>query len=227
MRKILAFDSSTIITLALNNLLNILSSLKKDFHGDFIVTYDVLDEVVNRPLNIKRFELEALMIKQIIDDKILQTPSYFGIDKGELNDETIRLLNIANHTFRADNEWIRIVSRGEMSCLALVNLLDKGEFMASIAVDERTTRMLCEKPENLGKLLERKLHTHIKSKRENFSHFSKFNILRSSELCYTAFKKNITGIKDGNQLLDALLYATKFKGCAISREEIEYVKRRA
>lgn len=226
MRKILVFDSSTIITLALNNLLNILPSLKRGFQGEFVVTYDVIDEIVNRPINIKRFELEALMIKQLIDNKILQIPSYLSIDKDNLNDETMRLLNIANHTFKANNEWIKIVSRGEISCLALANLLDKNEFTASIAVDERTTRMLCEKPENLGKLLERKLHTHITSKEDNFSHFLRFSILRSSELCYIAFRKGLIEIKDGNQVLDALLYAAKFKGCAISREEIEYVKRR-
>ncbi len=226
MRKILIFDSSTVITLALNNLLNILSSFKKGFDGEFIVTWDVQDEIINRPLNIKRFELEALMIRQLLGEGILQAPDFLGIGKDDLNDETSRLLDIANHTFKANDEWIRIVSRGEISCLALANLLNKSEFTASIAVDERTTRMLCEKPENLGKLLERKLHTHITSKEDNFSHFLRFSILRSSELCYIAFKKGIIEIKDGSQVLDALLYATKFKGCAISREEIEYVKRR-
>ncbi len=225
MNKALIFDSSTVITLALNNLLNILSSLKKGFDGEFIVTWDVQDEIINRPLSIKRFELEALMIRQLLEEGILQAPDFLGVSRKDLDNETLRLLSAANHTFEADGEWIRIVSRGEISCLALANLIDKRVSRVVIAVDERTTRMLCEKPENLRKLLERKLHTHIEAKEDNFDYFEKFRIIRSSEICYIAFKRNLVGIRDSNQVLDALLYATKFKGCAISREEIEHVKR--
>ena len=66
--KALIFDSSSIITLAMSNLLSIVSKLKNVFNGSFLVPYDVFHESVVRPLNIKRFEFEAMMIKKLIDD---------------------------------------------------------------------------------------------------------------------------------------------------------------
>jgi len=90
-------------------------------------------------------------------------------------------------------------------------------------MDERTTRMLCEKPENLQKLLENKLHTKIKSKKENFPSFSQFKIIRSCELMHIAYKNKLIELKNGN-VLDALLYAVKYKGCSVSRNEIEALK---
>ena len=51
-----------------------------------------------------------------------------------------------------------------------------------------------------------------------------FRFIRSSELVYVAYKKGFIKLND-KRALEALLYATKYKGCAISWEEIEQLKR--
>ena len=83
--------------------------------------------------------------------------------------------------------------------------------------------MLVEKPENLKELLEKKMHTNVKLKESNFKEFNGFKIIRSTELIYIAYKKGLINLR-GKEVLDALLYALKFKGCAISSEEIEEIK---
>ena len=41
---------------------------------------------------------------------------------------------------------------------------------------------------------------------------------------YIAYKKGLVRIKD-KKILDAILYALKFKGCSISTDEIERIKK--
>jgi hypothetical protein len=61
--------------------------------------------------------------------------------------------------------------------------------------------------------------------RGNLDIFSDTRIIRSAELCYIAYKDNLIGISDGIRLIDAMLYAAKYKGCAISTQEIEAIKK--
>ena len=226
MVKALIFDSSTIITLALNNLLYILKELKARFKGRFLITDYVKREIIDVPLQIKRFELEALATRQLLDDSIIELPEAIGIKPEQIKLGTINILETANKTFHAGN-WMRIIGKGEASCFALGRILQEKGIKNVLAIDERTARMLSEKPENLHKLLEIKLHTKIKAEHDNFATFNNFKIIRSAELCYLAYKYKMIEIKDGLQLLDAMLYATKFKGCSISRDEIEALKQTA
>lgn len=218
--KALIFDSSSIITLALNNMLSLLVSLKRRFRGRFFITSAVKQEVIDKPLNIKRFELEALMISNILKSKILELPPV------DMDKETEDIFERANHIFKADDEWINITHHGEASCFALCNLLrDKG-YDVTIVIDERTMRMLCENPRNLQKLLEKKLHRPITMKEENLSSFKGFNIIRSTELYFVAYKKNLINLPvPPDRAIDALLYAAKYKGCSISAIEIEEAKK--
>ena len=71
MKKALIFDSSSIITLSMNNLLNLLPPLKKKFKGEFYITEGVKREIVDKPLQIKRFELNAMMISNMINEGVL------------------------------------------------------------------------------------------------------------------------------------------------------------
>jgi predicted nucleic acid-binding protein len=221
-KKILIFDSSSIISLALNNLLYLLSNLRKKYNVRFVITQDVKQEIIDKPLRIRRYELEALMIRELLNNDVLRLHS---IDNKKIVRETTKIMKIANRTFRADNRFMKIISRGEASCFALSRMLRNKGMKSILVIDERTARMLAEKPENLHSLLEKKLHREIKPEIKNFSYFSGFKIIRSAELCYIAYKQGLVGIKDGKQLIDALLYAVKYKGCAISNQEIEEVKR--
>lgn len=222
--KAIIFDAGTIITLSMNGLLDVFRELKNQFNGKFLITEDVEYEIIKRPLKIKKFELGALRIKQLLDEKVLELPSSVGVKDSIIQEKTHEFLDIANKTFFVKEKYIHLIDRGETSCLALSELLSKKGIENVISIDERTTRMLCEKPENLHKLLETKLHTKIRLKKENLAYFSKFKFIRSSELVYIAYKKNLVNLKNEN-VLDALLYAVKYKGCSISRNEIEEMKR--
>jgi len=112
-------------------------------------------------------------------------------------------------------------------------------------IDERTTRMLTEAPENLEKMMERKLHMPLDAELSLLKELRDFKFIRSAELLYVAFKKDLVlsarnsvpsklgtskevpfpSGKKSKDLLDALLYGVKFKGCAISSVEIEEMKR--
>jgi len=221
--KALIFDSSTLITLAMNGLLDILAEVKKKFSGKFIITESVKYETISHPMQIKRFELEALRINELLLNNVLEMPSSLGIKDNEIEEETKKILNTANTAFYSDRSNIHLIEEGEASCIALSKILSKKGIENIVAVDERTTRMLYEKPLNLHKLLGKKLHRRISINKDNLSFFSDVTFIRSSEIVYVAYKKGF--IKLRNSALDALLYATKFKGNSISQEEIEEIKR--
>jgi len=137
-----------------------------------------------------------------------------------LNKEKENIMKIANHTFRSGQEYIKILHDGEVSALALYNLLDIDK--KAIVVDERTTRVLCEAPENLRRILESKLHTKIEGNQKNYPMFKHFKILRSSELGFMAYKLGIIDLPaKKREVMEALLYGFKYKGCTISSREID------
>jgi len=222
--KILIFDAGSIITLSMNGLTYILKDLKKIFAGKFVITKEVKYEIIDRPINIKRFKLEALQIKKLFDSRTLVLPESIGIKSSEIKKKAEQLRRKINSTFYAKGKPIKILQRGELSCLALSLIAEDKLIKNAIVVDERTTRMLAEKPENLRKLFEKKLHTDIKMKNA-FPELKNIIFLRSPELVYLAYKRKLIKLKDGKDILDALLYATKFKGASISREEIENIKK--
>ena len=116
------------------------------------------------------------------------------------------------------------LSEAEMSCLALSDELSKIGIENIISLDERTTRILAEKPENLERILSEKLKQRIRLVASDLDLFRKYRFIRSSELVFVAYKKGIILLK-GNKVLEALLYATKFHGSSISFEEINILKK--
>ena len=222
--KALIFDSGTLITLSMNCLLDIVRELKKGFDGKFLITKDVKYEIVDRPLNIKKYKLGALRLKSLIDDKTLEFPDSLDIKDGDISRLTNEILKSSNSTFYTEKRAIHIIDQGEASILALNFLLKKKGINVLIAMDERTTRMLSEKPDNLKNLLEYKLHTKLKQNRSSEEFFKLLNFVRSTELIYVAFKKGI--IKNqSKEMLDAMLYGAKFKGASISGDEIKEIER--
>jgi hypothetical protein len=224
-QKVIIFDSSSIINFTLNGLLEEFRELKKIFNGKFIIPKEVKEEIVDKPLEIKKFKLEALKIKQLIDEKILEFPASLGIDENKLSEKTKEVMGIANNTFFGHESAIHIIDLGETACMVLSSLLTEKGIKNVISVDERTIRMLGEKPENLLDILKRKLHVGIKADREKFKFFKGFKFIRSTELIFLAYKKGLVKLKGNNQILDALLYGLKFNGCSISDEEIAEMER--
>jgi len=221
--KILIFDSSSLITLSMNGLIYVLEKLRKEFKGKFIIPEDVKSEAIDRPINIKRFQLGAIRISSLLKDKILELPSSINMSSKDIKEKTSEILRIVNHSYLAKGEPMDIIQKGEAACLALSFLAAEKNIESVLVVDERTTRMIGESPENLRKLFEKKLHTKVKLKK-SLSFLKHIKFIRSSELVYVAYKKGLINL-EGKNVLEALLYATKFKGAAISRQEIEEAKR--
>ena len=115
-----------------------------------------------------------------------------------------------------------LISDGETSCLALSNILNDKKITNVIAVDERTTRLLCEDPIALKKLFQKRFHTGINYKKENQKFLGNFKFIRSAELVYVINQKELTSLKDP-RTLDAMIWAVRFKGCYISDDEIREI----
>jgi len=221
--KALIFDSGALINLSMNGLMYILESLKKDFPGKFLITKQVKYEVVDKPIEIKKFELEALLVQNLLDSGVLEMASTSGVSDEVIIAKTKEYMQKANHSLMYKNDWMEVVSDAEMSCLALSMELEKKGYECMIAIDERTTRMLGEAPKELAGIMSNKLHQRIKLSAKPYAQ-GDFSFIRSSELVYVAYKKGYINLP-GKQALDALLYATKFKGSSISFEEIEQLKK--
>lgn len=212
--KTLIFDSSAIISLALNNLLSYIQPLKQKFKGDFLISDAIYEEIIGRPSKNVKFMLESLQIKELVKEGV------FSMFEKRVIEETRRILDVANHTFSANGDWIKILHEGEASCIAIYHLLN--EQKKAIVIDERTTRMLCEAPQNLRALLERKLKTKVEAIEKNYEFFRDIKIIRSSELAYIGFISNIIILPtEKKEAIKALLYGVKFKGCTISDKEIK------
>jgi hypothetical protein len=219
--KYLIFDSGPLINFSLNGLLPLFKKIKKEFGGEFLITPAVKKETIDYPETVKRFELEALQLKELFKEGIIKLPELTKQQSEELERITNELINIANSTYSAKGKNIELIDKGEATTLALSIILKNSQ--NAIVIDERTTRMLCESPENLRKLFEKKLHTKVIAKEQNYSFFKGFRVIRSTELVYLAHKKGLVELKDPHTL-DALLYAMKFNGCSISENEIEEMK---
>ena len=72
--------------------------------------------------------------------------------------------------------------------------------------------------------MENKLHTKREKRKDlDFPKLSKLKFIRSSELVYVAYTKDLLQPKN-KEILEAALYATKFKGSAISEDEIKKIE---
>ena len=218
--KYLIFDSGPLINFSMNGLLLLLRRLRKSFDGEFLITKEVKKEIIDTPLNIKRFELGALELKELFEDNVIKHADINEEQVNELRRKREELMNTANSIFQANGKSIHILDKGECAALALAVILKKPSV---IVIDERTTRMLCENPENLRKLFEKKFHIPVKANRKNYELFKDFKIIRSTELVYIAHKKGLIELK--NPLAyEAMLWGVKYKGCSVSYEEINEMK---
>ena len=77
--RAIIFDSGALISFSMNGITMILKELKDVFNGKFLITPEVKKEVIDVPLKIKKFELEALKIKEMLDDGVLEMPFSLGI----------------------------------------------------------------------------------------------------------------------------------------------------
>ncbi|MDP3728313.1 MAG: hypothetical protein Q8R18_02555 [bacterium] len=226
MRAII-FDSSTIISLALNNLLWILQPLKEKYQGEFFITQSVKKEIIDRPFQIKRFKLESIQISNELNKGTLKV--YIEQD---LSKEIQELDAIANKIFLGKNNFLKIIDEGELTALVLAKKINA----QALVIDERTTRLLIESPTSLNNLFKKKFNEDVKIDQKNLKRFKQMigdiPIIRSVELSIAAYELGILDnyLPQKNQqtrrdLLDALLWSMRFKGCAISEKEMQEILR--
>ena len=130
---------------------------------------------------------------------------------------------------------IEALSRGARRVVFVENhpqallVLAKNINAEAIVIDERTTRLLLENPYRLHKYLEKKFRSRIQINKENLQelerHFSTIKIIRSVELALVSidlgFFEEMLILDEKYKVVEAILWALKLNGCAISEIEIK------
>ena len=224
--KSIVFDAGPVISLTTNNLLWLLEELKKKYKGEFYLAEAAKRELIDMPLETKKFKFEALQVLRCINEDILKI-----IQNSELEEETISLINLANNCFNAQGNWLRLVHYADMAGLSACIRLNADAFV----VDERTARLLVENPDRLVSILKDTLHTDIKINKDNLEEFRRrtknIKLIRSVELVAVAYEqgllnKYLPDIPDAKRtLLESVLWGVKLNGCAVSRDEIDQIIR--
>ena len=225
------FDTGPIISLTLNNLLWILEPLRREFRGTFYIPMAVKKELIDRPLQTKKFKFEALQIIPLISNGTLEI-----IENDFIESKTRSLMDLANRCFKAKGNWIQMIQSGEMEALATALYFGS----KTVVVDERITRMLIENPPDVKRTLERRLHTKVYMNEENIKSLHKeikdLKVIRSIELVTVAYELGLLNrykeksqelfVKDVNKaLLEGVLWGVKLNGCSVSEDEIKEIIR--
>lgn len=222
--KALFFDAGPVISLAMNNLLWILPDLQKQYGGSFGIVPAVSQEVIERPFTSKHFKFESLQVQALVRQRVLTNVTHKEIPV--LGEE---LLDIANNCFYTNDTYLQIVHPGEMQTLAAALLTES----PAVVVDERTTRMLMEDPSALKSILSHKLERNVQVDASNINEFIRrtktVKVLRSVELALLAYERGLLDTylpqtqDPYEDLLEAILWALKLSGCALSVREIDEI----
>lgn len=215
MTKIIC-DSSSLISLSDNCFLYLL----KDLGKEFIITPGVKREIVNYPMQTKRFMYKGIRLQEMIEDGTLKV-----MDHPDLKSETLRIENNANKLLSIGKRNINVIHEGEAESIALYELIDADAFL----VDERTTRHLIEAPEKvrdyMQSRIEKKIDLNTKIADTFKGEMKNIQIIRSSEILAFTYEKEKVKSCANTKCLEAALFALKFSGCSITEEEIkEYVE---
>jgi len=224
MAKALFFDTGPIITLVMSRLVWILPELKKKYGGKFYITPSVKRELITRPMDIKRFQFEALQALKLIKDGVLEV--YENVPQKEVS----RLHALANSSFKIGDQNMEVVQSGEIE--SVVCALQAGA--EAMVMDERTMRLFIENNKEMKALLERRFQKAVSVDTENMKQFSQelgeIQIIRSIELVGVAYKMKLLDSylpvqKNGREvLLEAVLWAAKYNGAAVTEHEVEEIK---
>ncbi|MFC1691806.1 hypothetical protein ACFL0W_06530 [Nanoarchaeota archaeon] len=220
--KALVFDAGPVISFATNNLLWLLEDLKKKFNGSFYIPESVKYELVQRPIETKKFKFEAMQVMREIKKENLTV-----IKSEKIAKEKEELLELANSIFSANGKDLRIVHSGEIEAIALAKFLEA----PAIVIDERTTRLLLENPEKLVNIFGHKMNAKITIDNKALKEFqirtSGIKAIRSVELAMIAYENKMLDLylpeipNSHKQLIQGVLWGLKLRGCSITRKEID------
>jgi predicted nucleic acid-binding protein len=217
--KTIIVDSSSLITISDNCLIKIIKNLSEMKKLNFTIPESVYEESVINPLKIKQYELNAIRIKDAVEE------GYIKVKKStsEIKSLMQYINNISSEICLANGKPLKLIQKGETEALALA----KSSGAKIVMVDERTTRMLVEEPFNMHDFLEKRHHKQItinpQAAREFTAMFSGLKIIRSVELIAFAYECGAmeSEVKKSKEALEASLWAAKYAGCAVSETEIK------
>jgi len=223
--KALFFDTGPIITLIISRLGWIIPKLKEQFGGHFYITPAVKYELTTRPLNIHRFEFEAIQVLKMIREGIFEV--YENVPQSKVS----QLKSLANSTFKIGKKNMDVIQAGELEAVA--SALQMGA--EGVVMDERTLRLFIENGGGMEELLEHRFHQDVKVNTDKMHRFVEqlqgIKIIRSIELVTVAYKMGLfedyipPGKGGKNLFLDSVLWETKHNGCAVTEGEITELKK--
>ncbi len=219
---VIVVDSSTIISCAMNCLLWVFKELKSK-GTRFVVPKGVKKELIDSGLNSKRFKYEAVRLLDYFSD------GTFEVYDKDLRQEASKLLSYANSSFYIKNNPLKILQEADAEVAVLGSKINAD----AIATDERTLRLFAEAPDEIKKMLERRLKSNVRVDSRTLHEFTKdigkMQVVRSVELIALAYsegmfnkttKTNFEDKKIKKDVIEGLLFALKFSGCAVSFKEI-------
>lgn len=213
-------DTSTLISLSESCLFNLFGHLKEKNKIEFLISESVYNEAVQKPLEINRFKLSAVRIKEGVSKGIIQVVK----NSSEMDEIIAYIEQFSENIFMSREKTVKVMHRGEIDALALV----KHAGAKTLIIDEKTTRMIIEDPFELKRIIEKRQGINILLNKKRYDEFKKylldFSIIRSSELIALAFEQGLLAreLGEDKEALEAALYSVKFQGCALSEYEIEH-----
>ena len=221
--KRLVFDSGPLIGLTMNNLLWLLSPLKKRFKGEFCIPESVKSELVDKPFKTKKFKFEALQVQECVSRKILKI-----LPDRAHRKEALDLVSLANSCFSSKGKNLALVHYAEIACLVAARKTGA----SALVMDERVTREFMENPDNVPAMIGKRLRVSVRMNRAAVKEFTEktsgVKVIRSVELAAIAFEKGLldryipppsfsSGVKS---VLESVLWGLKLDGCAIKESGI-------
>lgn len=218
-------DSSTLISLSSNCMMTVFRRYCEKNNISPMITPAVYEESISRPWNIKRYELNAVRIKDAVDSGLMIVSARDGF----MASESEKLMSLANNIASIRGSALSILHRGEAESLALAKKADA----KAIAVDERTTRSLVESPQSMLFFLRKRYGEKIAISERNAQEFmarvSGIQVVRSVELISLSYLDSCYSpdLPNSKKSLEAALYSAKFSGCSVSFGEISNYLSRA
>jgi len=176
-------DASSLISLAENNMIELLAR----YNTDFLIPESVKKEIITQPMHTKRFKLKAIILKDVIDRgmvKIISKDKAIDFETKKINDLANRLLEHRGH-------FVKIMHEGEAQAIGALSVMKENTFM----VDERTTRHLIEDPKKILQYMQGrtkyKLKMNDKALEELQEKLININVIRSSEVVANAYEKGL------------------------------------
>ena len=208
---VFSLDTGTIITLLTSRLIHVLDRIKTKHTVRFTITPYVYEELVNKPASIKKYQLESLEVKMLIEKGVLELQN---VSKQRVNQAEKR----ADQIIEVDGQPIDLVQKAEVSCLVTGN---------PTLMDERTLRLICEDSEELLQVMTIRKRKAVGLNKNALQAFQAYvncpPIFRSVELITWAIMNgHLSDYKLDNPTfaIESMLWSCKHNGAAVSNEEV-------